>query len=588
MSAWVERSPEPVRRALLAAAIVLSGFDLFLSRFSIRFATNDDTTMQLIAMGFYTDGVPSPHLMLVGLPLGFLLKGLYTVFPGVQWYSIILVGSHFIGSVALWYVFLGHWRRGFVFAAFVLGFLFLESELLMQLQFTSATMVLATGGLVLLLDALLRGQSFRPVAVVVAGFMVALSGFIRFKAMGASVLLALPLFLIVLGMLLYRAKRRLSHPAVRSVTAFALVVVLVLGGGLAFEKFYYADKPGWVNYFDYRKQQARVLGYPQLMNDPRLPVLIKQVGWSPNDFFLWQRYFFFDHEIYSSAHLKTIADELQFSSGGKAGGFSRQVATLGQYRVFFQVASAVLLIALLAAPLASWAVILMMAGWSALVIYGFVTFMRLPAQLALPVIFVATVLIAFSGCIQSAGLPSRWRMALAALPGCFLLFVLGVHVDEQSSLSSKNDRASVSALTQMENLRRLDPNGTFLNWLAVLRVEDMSPLTPPAQIPRLRTINTGWQTFSPLSDAFLNRKSPGDVYRGIFAPRKQDGGNLWLMLPRGEKQARYYMGLITRFMREHHGSMVARAQVVSPRGAHVHLLLPGNENGERPVERDAP
>ena len=55
-------------------------------------ATNDDTAIRSFASGSYS-GEPSPYLVFVQYPLGFLLSGLYTWFPCVSWYGLFLLFS---------------------------------------------------------------------------------------------------------------------------------------------------------------------------------------------------------------------------------------------------------------------------------------------------------------------------------------------------------------------------------------------------------------------------------------------------------------------------------------------------------------
>lgn len=57
------------------------------------YAINDDINMRDIASGAYT-GTPDGHLIFVLYPLGFALKSLYRIWPGIEWYGIALTGCH--------------------------------------------------------------------------------------------------------------------------------------------------------------------------------------------------------------------------------------------------------------------------------------------------------------------------------------------------------------------------------------------------------------------------------------------------------------------------------------------------------------
>ena len=73
--------------------VAVSAFVL-LKKFDFVFSTNDDTMLRSIASGNYT-GTPDAHLVYIMYPLGLLLKGLYTLFPSVEWYDGFMCFVHF-------------------------------------------------------------------------------------------------------------------------------------------------------------------------------------------------------------------------------------------------------------------------------------------------------------------------------------------------------------------------------------------------------------------------------------------------------------------------------------------------------------
>lgn len=62
------------------------------------YAINDDVNMRDIVSGAYT-GTPDGHLIFMLYPLGFALKSLYQLWPGIEWYGIMMVGCH---ALAMW------------------------------------------------------------------------------------------------------------------------------------------------------------------------------------------------------------------------------------------------------------------------------------------------------------------------------------------------------------------------------------------------------------------------------------------------------------------------------------------------------
>src|SRR5579872_4452484 len=80
---------------------VLFIFELaFLTPF---FLINDDVFSLFIAKGAGFVLNPDPHLFYNNVLLGFLLNGLYTHFPGVSWYGLLLISAQFLSFWALFY-----------------------------------------------------------------------------------------------------------------------------------------------------------------------------------------------------------------------------------------------------------------------------------------------------------------------------------------------------------------------------------------------------------------------------------------------------------------------------------------------------
>ena len=70
--------------------------------FSIRFETNDDVVMLMISSGAYS-GTPDYHLVFINVIYGLLLKALYTIFPNMEWYTILFALLHiFSFSLIFW------------------------------------------------------------------------------------------------------------------------------------------------------------------------------------------------------------------------------------------------------------------------------------------------------------------------------------------------------------------------------------------------------------------------------------------------------------------------------------------------------
>lgn len=69
---------------------------------SIRFESNDDVVMLMISSGAYS-GTPDYHLVFINVIYGLLLKSLYFILPGLEWYTVLFCLLHIISfSLIFW------------------------------------------------------------------------------------------------------------------------------------------------------------------------------------------------------------------------------------------------------------------------------------------------------------------------------------------------------------------------------------------------------------------------------------------------------------------------------------------------------
>ena len=117
-------------------------FFLFLHFLTLNYETNDDPLMLLISSGALT-GSPDEHLQCINIIIGYILKGLYTAMPGMNWYSLFLLTVHFCSLILI--VTATIYNRNatrFQWAAFIMIlFLGYEALFLVKLQFTATAFV---------------------------------------------------------------------------------------------------------------------------------------------------------------------------------------------------------------------------------------------------------------------------------------------------------------------------------------------------------------------------------------------------------------------------------------------------------------
>ena len=78
--------------AILLAVLITAVYFLFVyQNLPFIYDINDDVAMRNVAAGVIT-GKPDAHLIFVKYILGLCISGLYGIFPGWDWYGIVMIG----------------------------------------------------------------------------------------------------------------------------------------------------------------------------------------------------------------------------------------------------------------------------------------------------------------------------------------------------------------------------------------------------------------------------------------------------------------------------------------------------------------
>lgn len=92
----------------------------------LRFATNDDTTMLAIAAGGY-GGKSSPYVVNIHFLIGYILKTLYTVIPGINWFTVLYLSLYVSAFIFILYIIAGasgHYRQAIITRLLIVGLSF--------------------------------------------------------------------------------------------------------------------------------------------------------------------------------------------------------------------------------------------------------------------------------------------------------------------------------------------------------------------------------------------------------------------------------------------------------------------------------
>jgi hypothetical protein len=279
----------------LLTALYCAGFVLC---FRPAYKSGDGPMMALIAAGLHGNP-PSELVIFSNVLIGFLLKALYTTVDSINWHGVYLYAVLALSLGGLFFAVL--WRgptlRG------VLCCLAIASILLpywMKLQFTTVAIWATWSAAWLFLGAckaparIARAMLALGVALLVAGCLIRVHAAIVGLAMMAPWLID-----------------AVRPPPPRRVVAAFLVALSIAGVTTIGDFLYYRTRPEWREWLNYNRARAELHDRPQFqIGQPETLKSLEAVGWSPLDAALFQRWTFFDSELYGTERLHALAEGL--------------------------------------------------------------------------------------------------------------------------------------------------------------------------------------------------------------------------------------------------------------------------------------
>lgn len=207
--------------------------------FSIRFETNDDVVMLMISSGAYS-GTPDYHLVFINVIYGLLLKALYTIFPNMEWYTILFALLHIFSFSLIFWIYSKRIITVFGQLLLLLLLLVLQARFIVGFQFTTTAAIVACAGLSLYFE---RGRSHKYVGLLF--FFVA--SLIRFEAAMLCLGVYAPVMMLPLSGRIRNKRQSLYTGLVLSV-----IIVLPLFAKIVDDQVY-KHEPEWRYYMNYNQ-----------------------------------------------------------------------------------------------------------------------------------------------------------------------------------------------------------------------------------------------------------------------------------------------------------------------------------------------
>lgn len=293
----------PYYLSVLLLATYISVLCLFF-RFSPE--TGDDTVLMSILTGAY--GRPSAEIIFSNILYGKFLYGLFTAFPGINWYAwvqfLLTITAMYAASVMILKSFRPV-KGGILLCLFYLS---IGLDLFIYINFTkNAGLLCAVGYSMLIFHDNWKRIPERSInAITVFGLSIVFvwtGSLIRFDSF-LAVSAVFSLYLLYL--LAQEGLKKRIHLLATLVVALAVIV----GGVFSmyfFNKQYYTNTSGWKEYIAFNSARSRVRDYP-IPSYEENKERYEKIGVSYNDYLHLQTYNINDPNFYTTERLNLIAD----------------------------------------------------------------------------------------------------------------------------------------------------------------------------------------------------------------------------------------------------------------------------------------
>jgi hypothetical protein len=280
---------------VLFSAILVFGFPVFNSG-------DDVYLMYLLGGGFGQEPTELLHYNYLLHPyFGLVLKSLFQQFPNFNWYSAGLYLFHFISCTILLWQWMQSNKLAVALLSFAVVFFAIEARFLLQPTFTNTALITATGGMLLLYDAL---KHYKLSKLLLGSMLVLAACMFRIHMLIPVAIISLPFFLTPTTNL-----RRVLI-ALTGVAALAIILIVLQ------QQYYKQHIPGWQAEEDYRKVVIHHYNIPKKylinwLDSAQLPAYLVEKG------MLWDKEFLTGKNITAATKITKVSSALQHPDFGQ-------------------------------------------------------------------------------------------------------------------------------------------------------------------------------------------------------------------------------------------------------------------------------
>jgi hypothetical protein len=462
------------------------------------YGVNDDVIIQNWLSGFYTG---TTEFMIRGsatprISFGFIVSNLYELTPGVNWFSIILLGF----TLFAWYLLGLLAFRSNNFLALVTYFLISFLHLLWFVPsptYTATAVILSSSTLIFLSKQIQENKvnfSFVPISFAyIFSFLIRPESFL----LGSAVTVPFILFALI-------KNKQVIKENVKYISISVLMVFSIIGVDVVFEKIYYSNNANWTEYRDW--EQAR---YKIQANAPEKAVLENptKYEWTRAEAEIFKNYNSIDPNYFTLIKLNKLISESQSETKIDFEFFMKAHQQIfdsdinWEWKQLIQIISLVFLtFFFITLPKAFNYLLLSLSSLTIiyLVMLYVAGYLRQPERVQVSVIFIS-ILVSWASFIFSHSSISRNQLdQYSLLSWILIILIVSSTLTQSSYLKIKVAGASNAFwLTEKNYLSTFPNDSVFVGNASQFRNNWHSPYKIEYFDVEKRIMSFGWHNFSP-------------------------------------------------------------------------------------------
>lgn len=447
-----------------------------------QFEENDDPTMLMQVSGYGSSGFTHSHWIFASPLIGWGLKTLYRLDPSGPWYGLYLCALLSIITLLLFEIV--HWSRAPLLLKILGGAVGLSfiSALILRLQFTAVALGLGFLLIILFFIFALRRPPTEKVSFF-RGALVGLTALIRTFAPVYVLIFVLP-FIAFTSAVQWRTKLAFTCGL------FSTWLLLMAGQSL-----YYASMPGWNDYMAFNSVRSTLHDSAAFKIGLESDDVLKAVGWSTNDREMFNHWFFTDSSVFSTDHLKIVAEMKSNSLLPSARDWFVGFSDL-QDRFAYESLLCILLVLLICTYPGGLRI-----GLCAILVFlllgACAVYFKAPPRIVLPVLLLISCSSQWVSADEKNSAFKKIRHALRWVLSLGIVGVLILTTHDHLELNQIHKATQQRFVSLLKELKEKYPATLYVWFFGGIELKSLPPFADLTKLPQLELLSPGWDVFSP-------------------------------------------------------------------------------------------